>query len=126
MADECELMRKIVRDALFKVAYHERELSRAHKLLAVTHALVKRTDIQMTDEEAERIYNEVENEEDCETAVDLLAFTLGSALNGVEYHETELRDAHNNLAQAKALAQRARIEVPIAEIAAEERERMAS
>ena len=125
MSDECELMRKIVRDAFWKVAYHEWELSRAHKFLAVAHALVGRTEMQVTEKEAHEAYNDHEEEEDCETPTTLLAYTLGCAMHRIDYHEAELREGHNNLAQAKALALRAGIEMPLAEIEAEQRKRVA-
>jgi len=126
MADECELMRKIVGDAFWQILYHERMLARAHGFLAVVRALVTRVGIQVTDEGARDTYEANEDECECETPVELLAYLLGRAMNDIEHHETQLRGAHNSMALTKGLAERARIEVPMGEIEAEERKRLAA
>jgi len=123
---ECELMHRVVEAAYWKIAYHEKELGRAHKFLAVAHGLVQRTGLEVTEREAQDAHNENEDETDCETPLELLAYTLGSAMNSIAYHEAGLREAHNHLAQAKALALRAAIEVPFEEIEAEARKRAAT
>lgn len=123
--DDVSLMREIVRDACWRIAYHESELALAHKKLALMHGLLQRCGLDISERQAKDDYEDRNEDDDCATPQELASFLLGDALNTVAHHERELRGAHVKLAAAKALMLRTDIELPIDEIAEREHERVA-
>ena len=64
MSDEVDLMRELVRSAIWDVAYQEKELRRAHKVVACAKVLLGRCGYDFTLEEAIETYRDDEMQQD--------------------------------------------------------------
>lgn len=124
-ADDAHLMRKIVGEAFWGIAYNEERLSLAHKHLAVVRGLLAHTGIKFTDEQAAEQFEGNKDEDTIDNVEDYARFLLGEALYCITHYEKALREDHADLAACKALALRGGYDVPYDEIEAEQRKRLA-
>lgn len=119
VTDDVELMREMVRNALWSIEYHEEALTSAHKRLAIGKSLMERVGLTVSSEEALKRFHEDEDERDFKSSTDFLAYIYGDLLNSIEWHELELRSAHDLLAAVKAMMIRGKYtEFTIDEVAA--------
>jgi len=120
--DEVALVREMLRSALWGIDYHEEGLAHAHERVAVGKALMERLGINISAEDALARYEEEasEDEQDFEGSEDFAIYIYGEVLHGVEWHEGELKQAHELLAAVKMVMQRGNYtEFTIDEVAAD-------
>ena len=119
--DDVAVARKLLRDVLWDINYHEEGLTNAHKKYAAAQAMIRRGGYGFTAEEALNKFNDNENEDDVFDTVDEYAcYLIGDMMRYVEYHEKNLRGAHIKLAAVKKLLLRCNYtEFTVAEVLAE-------
>lgn len=99
--NEADLMRKIVRDALWDIRYHEDGLRISRKVAAYAKVLIARGEYPFTLAEASEEYEE--QEENPDDLIEWVKSIVGSAVHGVDYHEEELTKAHTVLGVVKTM-----------------------
>lgn len=112
------MVRKIVRDALWHRSYHEGELRQAHQRVAAATAMLTRGQYDEIDiQEIKENLDDFGIDDSADNAIDFVRSVVGDVYHSVDYHETELRKAHENIAAAKAVMVRGNYtEFTIAEI----------
>jgi hypothetical protein len=102
--DAIEFVREVVRSALWKVSYHDKELAKAYANLGFAKQLMKRGDF---DEEAERADVDSDGADSVfENVTQFACDILDNWTEAVEYHERALKQAHANAAFAKIMLAR--------------------
>ena len=104
------LARKLIEQAYWNVFYHEERLAVEHRKLGLVQSLIIRTGVPVNMERARNVFDDDEEGQELISSEDVALHTLGAAMNGVCYHEDELRDAYRALAKTKALLIRAGME----------------
>jgi hypothetical protein len=118
------LLRKILADAFWRIVYHEAELTNAHRKVAVVSAFLERAGMPIDLKDARKVYDAMEDPDEPRDVHEFAAALLVEAENGIEHHETNLADSHTTLAHAKALMQRAKLNLSLADIEATARARL--
>jgi hypothetical protein len=113
--DADEFVREVVRAALWKVSYHEKELPKAYANLGFAKELMKRGDF---DEETDvPTLNSEGADPVFENVAEFACNILNNWTECVEHHERELKQAHANVAFAKIMLARGNYtEIDFAEI----------
>lgn len=114
---EAAFARELIRNAVWSVLYHEAALPKAHRTVAVIRIAIEQgfSEIDLDKIEA----NEEADPDAAKTAVEYMTACMQEALNSIDYHEEELRDAHRTLGFAKAVIMRGSYEIDLDEIKAE-------
>jgi multidrug resistance efflux pump len=120
--DDVAVMREILRQAFWDLAYHEAQLPKAHRNMANRRALLERAGMVIELRQAQETFDAVEEEGDIKDANQYAAWLLADAAQTIAYHEKELTRAHIKLANAKALMRRANLDLPLADIEAKAHE----
>jgi len=127
--NDVEAMQEIVRKAFWQVHYHERALHTAHKSLAQIKSFFVRCNITVTDYQIKKFKESYDEDDlhDGNVTPELIgAALLESRLDSIQWHEVELKKAHEELASAKALMNRGnftKAEVDFEKIDNEQRKR---
>ena len=112
--DEIDYVRGIVRDALWNVAYHERELPKAQIKMEYAKTMLKRGSFDLDAERAET------NDDGDDNFKNVTQFALGfydEQVSSVEYHEERLAYAYREVAFAKTMLMRGNYnEIKLADI----------
>lgn len=116
-ADEVEMMRAIVRHALWDVVADENRLIAAHKVVACAKALLARGHYDFTIEQACEEYDE--QPDDPDTPIEWVKGIVGSAASHVSYCENQLMTSNAVLACVKAALVRGNYEFKVDELAKE-------
>jgi hypothetical protein len=121
-----ECAREILRTAIFEVLYHEKRLLRASRTAArVKTFLAMHWKFGFTADEALEFYEMHGGEvESFRTPDDYLKIAVGSLLGDFQIHREQLEMANARLPVIKLMLERAGIELPVAEIEQEEREKL--
>ena len=104
--NEAYLMRELARSAIWDLLYHERELIKAHNVVACAQALLERCGYDFTLRDAIAYLDDESQEHDPANPTEWAKCVIGSAANGTEYHEEQLQKAHKMIAATKALQAR--------------------
>lgn len=107
IANDADLMRELVRSAIWDVRYQEEELGKAHKVVACATALLARSNFDFTLHEAVASYlDDEQQQDDPDDLISWAKVIIGGAANGTVYHEEALQKAHKMIAATKALLAR--------------------
>jgi len=86
------LLRKILADAFWHIAYHEAELPNAHRKAAVVSAFLERAGMPIDLKDARKVYDAMEDPDEPRDVHEFAAALLVEAENGIEHHETNLAE----------------------------------
>lgn len=118
--DDAELAYVLAYDAFWDVHYHEGELTKAHKVLAIAKAMMARVSgVTFTVEDAFKFHNDSDEEGDDKASwspIDWFRYQIGQEAWEVDYHETELKEAHAVLGTVKALLLRTTYNINLDEV----------
>jgi hypothetical protein len=115
------LLRKLLRDALWHIDYHEGELKLMINRIEFARKLLKRAGFDPDVVTAD--HSRDDDEIPCTNLEEFAYSILGDRLSSLVYHEEQLRNAHNDLALAKILMSRTGLNIPIEEVQAEMRKK---
>jgi hypothetical protein len=105
--NDADLMRELVRSAIWDVKYHEQALGKAHKVVAGAKALLARSGFNFTLQEAIEAYEEDEmQEDDPDDTTSWAKCMIGGAADRPAHHEEELQKAHKMIAVTRILLAR--------------------
>ena len=127
--DDTEYMRRELEDIFWNIAYQEEELQKAHRVVAAAKAMLLQGGYDFTMTEAYQHFCDGDGDIDVDdppSPLDWVKALVGGAVSSVRFHETELAQAHTNLALIKAVIVRANYVFDFGKIEQEARERLAA
>ena len=104
VTNEIKLVREMLRSTLWSVDYHEEALTNAHKKLAFGRAMLERLEVTVDEKTALVRYDSAQAEDaesDFEDGQDFAVYVYGELVHSVQWHEVELKRAHEQLAAIK-------------------------
>jgi hypothetical protein len=122
---DIEFVTRIVTQALWHILYHEDALAKANRDFAFVKALLARGEyheIRLSEIERDE---SGDDEESPENALDYVRNIVADCIHSMQWHEAQLRDAHEELAHVKALLIRGKYtEIDLEKIRAEQAEKL--
>ena len=103
-----EFAHEVLRDAIWGIMYHERELKRQTKTVGLAKQLIERcnfTEINIVEIEKEP-YDDYGDDEESDDVIDFARSTLRTEVNSAKYHENGIKDGARKLALAQIVAVR--------------------
>lgn len=123
--DQLAFIRTVVKNPFWNAAYHEAGLPNCRRNVAFVVELMKRAGID--EHNVERADIDGEGERVCKTVEEYACSLFDDAVNLVEYHESELQKAHNEIAMVKIMMARGGYtsdEIDLVEIEQEQRKKL--
>jgi hypothetical protein len=125
---DIEFVTRIVTQVFWHILYHENALAKANRDFAFIKALLARGEyheIRLSEIERDESGESGADEEPPENALDYVRNIVADCIHSMQWHEAQLRDAHEEFAHVKALLIRGKYtEIDLEKIRAEQAEKL--